>query len=778
MMNLLKAAEWLPVWLREHPRLGRIVLVFLILCAIGGGAGAGFLFVYWSDLPEVRALEDFRPNVVTELYADDGQQIGSFALQRRVLLTYDQFPAVLRDAVIATEDQHFFEHWGIDLPRVLQAAWRNFRHMRTVEGASTLTMQIAGTLFLDRADRSPRRKIQEMLLAMQVERHYSKQQIFTLYANQIYLAHGNYGFAAASQFYFSKPVKELSLTEAALLAGLAKGPGYSPVLFPARALARRNLVLQRLETEKKIDHAQLQQAMQQPLGLRLQYPRNDLAPYFIEEIRKYLERTYGTEAVHERGLRVYTTLNVAMQRAANQAVRDGLHAHARRRGWRGNLPNVLRDKLGKLESFEDDDWKRPLEKGAYVTGLVTAVDDKAATVKLGTYRALVTAPDFAWTGRRSPAQLFRVGDLGVFRIKEISGGIARVDVEQKPLAQGALVTIDNASGELKAMVGGYSFEESKFNRATQALRQVGSSFKPYLYTALIEEGYSPFDTILDEPFTTMSGGQEYSPQNYDGKFEGVITLRRALAGSRNVPAVKLAEKLGVEKVIDVARRFGITSALPPYLPLVLGAAEITLLEHTSAFTAFPNDGIRIEPHLIRRVASYDGAVLEEARPKVHDVVQPETARMMVAMLRDAVEFGTGMKAKELGRPLGGKTGTTNEFSDAWFMGFSPSLTTGVWVGYDDNAISLGNKETGARAALPMWIELMKAALEGKPVEEFPNVEPLSKLALTKQVKVDTPDTAPTEDEGREKPLAKTPPPVLPVKPPEKPPDIPEKKPPS
>jgi penicillin-binding protein 1A len=778
MINLLKAAGWIPAWLREHPRLGRIVFGFLILCAVGGGAGAGFLFVYWSDLPEVRALEEFRPNVVTELYADDGHQIGSFALQRRVLLTYDQIPAMLKDAVIVTEDQHFFEHWGIDLPRVLQAAWRNASRMRTVEGASTLTMQIAGTLFLDRTDRSPRRKIQEMLLAMQVERHYSKQQIFTLYANQIYLAHGNYGFAAASQFYFSKPVKELSLTEAALLAGLAKGPSYSPILFPARALARRNLVLQRLAAENKIDREQMQQASQQPLGLRLQYPRNDLAPYFIEEIRKYLERTYGTEAVHERGLRVYTTLNVAMQRAANQAVRDGLHAHARRRGWRGSLPNVVRDKLGKLESYEDEDWKRPLEKGAYVTGLVTAVDDKAATVKLGTYRALVTAPDFAWTGRRSPAQLFHVGDLGVFRIREISGGITRVDVEQKPLAQGALVTIDNASGEIKAMVGGYSFEESKFNRATQALRQVGSSFKPYLYTALIENGYSPFDTILDAPFTTMSGGQEYSPQNYDGKFEGVITLRRALAGSRNVPAVKLAEKLGVEKVIDVARRFGISSPLPPYLPLALGAAEITLLEHTSAFTAFPNDGIRIEPHLIRRVASYDGAVLEEARPKVHDVVQPETARMMVAMLRDVVEFGTGMKAKELGRPLGGKTGTTNEFSDAWFMGFSPSLTTGVWVGYDDNAISLGNKETGARAALPMWMELMKAALEGKPVEEFPNVEPLSKLALTRQVKVDTPDTAPTEDEGREKPLAKTPPPVLPVKPPEKPPDIPEKKPPS
>jgi penicillin-binding protein 1A len=723
------------------------------------GIAAGLLFVYASDLPEVRALEDFRPNVVTELYSDDGQLIGSFALQRRVLLTYDQIPAVLRDAVIATEDQHFFSHWGIDLPRVLQAAWRNFVHMRTVEGASTLTMQLAGTLFLDRTDRSPRRKIQEMLLAMQVERHYSKQQIFTLYANQIYLAHGNYGFAAAAQYYFGKPVGELSLTEAALLAGLAKGPSYSPLLHPQASLARRNIVLGRMAAESKITGEQELRARKEPLGLRVQAPRNDLAPYFVEEIRRYLEHTYGTEAVHERGLRVSTTLNVTMQRAANQAVRDGLHAYTRRHGWHGNLPNILRDKLGTLANYVDDDWRRPIEKGEYVRGLVTAVDDRATTVKLGPYRALVTAPDYAWTGRKSPGQLFHVGDIGVFHIKEITGSVARVDVEQKPAAQAALVAIDNATGEIRAMVGGYDFEESKFNRATQALRQVGSSFKPYLYTALIEEGYSPFDTILDAPFSTMSGGQEYSPQNYDGKYEGVITLRRALAGSRNVPAVKLAEKIGIEKVVDVARRFGVSSPLPPYLPLVLGAAEITLLEHTSAFTVYPNDGLRIEPTLIRRVASYDGAVLEEARPKVHDVVQPETARMMVAMLREVVEFGTAIRARELGRPLAGKTGTTNEFSDAWFVGFSPTLTVGVWVGYDDKRISLGNKETGARAALPIWIDFMKTILDSRPVEEFSNVEPLAKLALTKHIQVDTPDTAPTEDEGREKPPTKAPPPA-------------------
>jgi penicillin-binding protein 1A len=751
-------------WMREHKVFGRVVFSLLLLLAIVAGASGGLLFVYWADLPEVRALENFRPNVVTELYADDGQQIGSFALQRRILLTYEQIPKVLKDAIIVTEDQHFEDHFGVDIPRVAQAAWRNFRNMRITEGASTLTMQLAGTLFLDRTDRSPRRKIQETLLAIQIERYYTKQQIFTLYCNQIYLAHGNYGFESASQFYFSKPVGKLTLTEAAQLAAIVRGPSYSPLLNPERALARRNLVLQRMAEEKRITPETARAAAAQPLGLRVQQGRNELAPYFIEEIRKYLEATYGTEAVHERGLRVYTTLNVNIQRAANRALRDGLHAYMRRRGWRGKLPNILRDKLGTLEAYDHEDWKRSIDKGSYVTGLVTAVDDKSAVVKLGPYRAVVTAPDFAWTGRRSPRQLFEPGDLGVFHVREIAGNLARVDVEQKPTVQGAALCIENGTGEVKALIGGYSFEESKFNRATQALRQVGSSFKPYLYTSLIEHGYSPFDTVRDAPFTTTSGDEIYSPMNYDEKFEGVITLRRALAGSRNVPAVKLAAELGIDNVIETTRRFGITSPLPPYLPLVLGAAEITLLEHTSAFTVFPNDGIRIDPHLIRRVVSYDGALLEEARPKVHDAIDPETARTMVAMLQEVVNFGTGMRARELGRPSGGKTGTTNDYSDAWYVGFTPSYTAGVWVGNDDKRNSLGKKETGSRAALPIWLEIMQAAHAGLPPEEFANVEPLAKLAQTRTVKVDTPDSAPTEEEESSKPPAK------PVKPPGTPPE--------
>jgi len=724
---------------------GRLAFTFLILCAIGFGAAVGLLFVYTSDLPEIHALEDYRPDVVTELYADDGQPVGSFSIQRRILLTYQQIPKLLRDAIITTEDQHFEEHWGVDFPRVLQAAWHDLTRRQIKEGASTLTMQLAGGLFLNRSDRSFHRKIQETILATQIERHYTKEQIFTMYCNQIYLGAGNYGFEAASEYYFSKPVGQLTLPEAALLAAMIRGPIYSPVTRPQRALARRNLVLGLMAHERKITQAEAAAAGKEPLGLRLASPRNDLAPYFIEEIRQYLEHTYGTAAVHEQGLRVYTTLNIAMQKAANQAVRDGLHAYDRRHGWRGNLPNILQDHLGTLETYQNEDWRGPIQKGDYVMGLVTAVEPTFATIKMGTYRAMLTPADFAWSGRTKPPQLLKVGDIVEVSIKEVSGITAHVQLEQRPAAQAALLAIDNPTGEIKAMVGGYDFEESKFDRATQAIRQTGSSFKVYVYATALEQGASPFDTIVDEPVTYRGSGQPYSPRNYDEKFEGRITLRRALADSRNVPAVRLLDHVGVQNVIDLTRKFGVASPLPPYLPLALGAADLTLLEHTSAFTVFPDDGIHIEPHYIRRVTSYDGAVLEEPRPNVTDAIPPEVARTMVAMLEEVVQFGTGVRAKELGRPSAGKTGTTNDFTDAWYLGFTPRLTAGVWVGNDDKRVSLGKKETGARAALPIWLEFMQKATQDLPVEDFPNVTPLEKLVSAHHVQVDTPDTAPPAD---------------------------------
>jgi penicillin-binding protein 1A len=746
--------------LRGWKLIDRFALAFLLFCAILFGTACGLLFVYASDLPEIRALETYRPTVVTEIYADDGQLVGSFALQRRILMTYEQCPKVLYNAVTAIEDQHFEEHWGIDFPRMFMAALRHLTRGRKAGGASTITMQLAGNLFLDRSDITFRRKAEETLLALQIERRYTKPQIFTMYANQVYLAHGNYGFAAAAQFYFGKPVTDLKLPEATLLAGMVNGPKFSPLFNPEAALARRNLVLHRMEEEGKITPVEEAAARKAPLGLHIQYPRNDLAPYFFEDIRKYLEATYGTEAVHERGLRVYTTLNINMQRIANQALRDGLHTYERRHGWKGNLPNVLRDNLGKLDSYEDEDWRHAIEKGSYVTGLVLSVSDRDAVVKVGQYRGILSPGDIVWTGRKKPSDLLKVGDLAQLSIQELRDNTVRVQLEQQPGPQGALLAIDNPTGEIKAMVGGYSFEDSKFNRATQAVRQVGSSFKVYVYADALEKGATPFDTIVDLPFTTISGGQPYSPHNYDEKFEGTITLRRALAGSRNVPAVKLAEKVGINTVVDETRRFGITTPLPPYLPLALGAADMKLIEHVSAFTVFPNDGIRIDPHMIRRVTSYDGALLEEAHPEVHDVVSPDVARTMTAMLEEVIQFGTGVQAKPLGRPEAGKTGTTQDYTDAWFVGFTPQLTAGVWVGFDDKQISLGKKETGARAALPVWLEFMQGAVAGTPVTDFANVVPLEQQVNEHHVNVDTPDTAPTEDEPgapKEKPPVVPPP---------------------
>ena len=725
--------------------LGRLAFAFLVVCSIAIGAAAGLLFVYSSDLPQIHALEDYRPITETELYADDGQEIGSFALQRRILVTYSQIPKILKAAILTTEDQHFEEHWGVDFPRVLEAAWHDILRRRVAEGASTLTMQLAGGLFLNRSDRSFHRKIQETILALEIERHYTKDQIFTMYCNQIYLGSGNYGFEAASEYYFSRPVSQVTLAEAATLAAIIRGPIYSPINHPDRALDRRNLVLSLMLRDRKITRTEYEAARRQPLGLHIESLRDDLAPYFVEEVRQYLEHTYGTEAVHEDGLRVYTTLNVAMQKAADQAVRDGLHAYDRRHGWRGNLPNILRDHLGTIEKYDNDDWHTPIANGDYVTGLVTEVRPTFATIKLGAIHAMLTPADFAWTGEKSVEKLLKVGDLVVVHINELSGATAEVQLEQQPTAQAALLAIDNANGEIKALVGGYDFEQSKFDRATQAMRQTGSSFKVYVYSEALSQGMSPFDTLVDEPVTYHSGGQDYSPHNYDDKFEGRITLRRALADSRNVPAVRLLDRVGIENTIDLARKFGLTSPLPPYLPLALGAADLTLMEHTSAFSVFPDDGIHIEPHFIRRVTSYDGNVLEEDRPNVTDVLSPDVAHTMTAMLEDVVQFGTGVRAKELGRPSAGKTGTTNDFTDAWYMGFTPQITAGVWVGNDNPGVSLGMKETGARAALPVWLEFMQKAMQGTPVENFPNVVPLEKQVGEHVEQVDTPDTAPPAD---------------------------------
>src|SRR2546427_3535306 len=732
-----------PVEIAGRKLVGRVLFGLLFLIAALVGATAGLMLVHTTDFPQVDALEAYRPSSITELYDDHERVIGSFALQRRVVAGYDDFPPVLRDALISIEDKDFYRHWGVNVWRIAGAAYRDIESGGKVQGASTLTMQLARNLFLS-PDRSFHRKIQEALLAVQIERRFTKPQFFTPYANQVYLGHGAYGFEPASEFYFGKPAKQLSLDEAALLAGLPKSPGYySPINHPERATKRRNLVINSMLEDGKITAQQATEGRNQPIQLKLKHDPNSLAPYFVEDLRRYLENKYGSDQVHEGGLRVYTSLDMDLQRAANGAALDGLAAYERRHGWKGRLENVL-TKEGTLASYQHPDWEDEPEVNGYTHALVTAVTPGSAAVKFGRYTATLTQADAAWTHRKIP-DIVKPGDILYMKILSLAAdGKARVGFEQDSGVQGALIAIDNASAEIKAMVGGRDSNLSKFNRATQALRQVGSSFKPYVYTAAIDQGAKPDDAILDSPVTFQTASGPYSPHNYDERYEGTITLRRALAQSRNIPALKLADGLGIKTVIDYTHRFGVTSNIPAYLPVALGAAEITLFEPTSAFSVFPNDGVPITPRYITKVTDYEGRVLEEDFPDVKDVISARTARIMTSMLRDVVLHGTAIAAASMKYPLGGKTGTTNDFTDAWFVGFSPSLTAGVWIGFDEKK-SLGAKETGARAALPVWMEFMSAALAGKDPGQFQPPPDLPPRATAQNL--DTSDLAPAGDES-------------------------------
>jgi penicillin-binding protein 1A len=732
--------------------VGLLLFGLLVLFSAAVGATAGLLLVYSTDLPQVEELERYRPSSVTELYDDHGRVIGTFALQRRVIASYDDYPEVLRDALISIEDKDFYRHSGINIWRIVGAAYRDIESGGKVQGASTLTMQLARNLFLS-PDRSFYRKVQESLLAIQIERRFTKPQIFTLYANQIFLGHGAYGYEAASEYYFSKRAKQLKLEEAALLAGLPKAPQYySPITHPDRAIKRRNLVLNAMLEDGKITAAQAADAKSKPILLNLQKDPNSLAPHYVEEIRRYLEAKYGSDQVHEGGLRVYTSLDVDLQKSARQSLLDGLAAYERRHGWHGKLLNVIAESP-KLDKYANPDWDEEPEVNGYMHALVTQVSPVAAEVRFGQRTATLTTSDIAWatamtvtTAKRprwKPDELLHVGDIVYVKVLSLeAGGKARVSLEQDSGAEGALVAIDNATGEIKAMVGGRDFNISKFNRATQALRQVGSSFKPYVYTAIIDQGGSPDDTILDAPVTFQTPSGPYSPHNYDNKFEGTITLRRALAQSRNIPALKLADRIGIKTVIDYTRRFGVTANIPAYLPVALGSAEITPLEQTSAFSVFPNDGVHVAPRYITKVTDYEGRILEEDFSDIKDAISSHTARIMTSMLREVVLHGTAAAAAKMPYPLAGKTGTTNDFTDAWFIGFSPSLTCGVWIGYDEKK-SLGDKETGGHAALPIWIQFMNTALAGKDPGEFQGAPSQGTVVARK---VDTPDVAPGDGE--------------------------------
>jgi penicillin-binding protein 1A len=692
---------------------GKAAITILVILAVVTGSLAGLTLVYSSNLPQMEELERYRPSTTTDLYDQKGRIIGSFALERRVVVNYDDFAPVLRQAVISIEDKDFASHGGVNFLRIWGAAWHDIRSKGRAQGASTLTMQLARNLFLS-ADRTAGRKLQEAYLAIQIERTFTKEQIFTLYGNQIYLGSGMYGFEAASEFYFSKHAKDLSLTESALLAGLPKAPAsYSPLLNPEKALKRRNLVLSEMESDGVITHGVAEAARQTGLGLKLAQPEGTVAPWFQEEVRRELEKQFGTEEVHEAGLRVDTTLDLDLQKTANKAVLDGLATYERRHGWKGKLQNVIAEG-SDTESYKHPDWALKAGPGDYVHAMVTQVLPMMVRAHIGADEVVLQPADWQWTGQRYGDALFRPGDVIYVHVGEgFEGSAHRATLEQDSGVQGALMAMDNTTGDVLAMVGGRDYALSVFNRSTQAERQTGSSFKPYVYTTAIEEGAKPDDIIVDGPVSF--GG--YTPHNYENDYKGGMTLINAFAESRNIPALKLAARVGIHKVIDMAHRFGVTSNIPPYLPVALGAVEITLEEQVASYSVFPNDGIRVQPRLIRKVSNADGITLWEEPPQVKEVISQQTARTMMIFLQAVTAHGTGAAAAQLKHPLGGKTGTTSDFTDAWFLGFSPSVTCGVWVGYDSRQ-SLGEKETGAKAALPIWMMVMKQAIAGKDDERF------------------------------------------------------------
>ena len=613
---------------REWSTLLLAVLVSIVVLV---GAGLAFYFTIVFDLPRLTTLKDYQPYITSEVYSDDEVLIGEFYIEKRTVVPLSQMSRFLPKAFIAAEDARFFEHGGIDYWRILGAAFRNIEALDVVQGGSTITQQIAKSFFLT-PERSYLRKIKEAILAQRIEHYLTKNEILFLYLNQIYLGEGAYGVGAAAATYFGKPVQNLTLAECAILAGLPPSPNnLSPLRNPQKARERQLYVLNRMVERKMITPEQAKKAQAEEIRLRPRGPKEYLdAPFVVEQVRLHVEQKYGKDLLYKGGLKIYTTINSRLQKAAQKAVEKG------------------------LEGFESRGKK---EEG-------------------------------------------REGREGI---------------------EGSLIALEPQSGYILAMVGGRDYSASQFNRAIQAKRQAGSAFKPIVYAAALDKGFTPATLIVDEPFSyqDVPGKDPWQPQNFDREFWGPITVRKALTFSRNVPTVRIAQSIGLDYLISYARNLGIRSKLEPNLSLALGSANVSLLELTRAFGVFAAGGYRADPVLISQIQDRDGNVVEETEPSSVEVVSPQTCYLITSLLQNVIQEGTGQKARALGRPAAGKTGTTNDTRDAWFIGYLPQrMVAGAWVGYDIEK-PLGNHETGAVAALPLWLEFMKEAVKDVPVDDFP-----------------------------------------------------------
>ncbi len=696
-----------------------LLIASSLLLTIVLGILVGLILVYQKGFPQIRNLEDIQPVVMTTLYDDRNIAIKDFAIEKRIIVKSSDIPDMLKKAIIAAEDNQFYSHWGINIRGFVRAVGGVLLR-RKWGGGSSITQQLARGLFLT-PEFSLSRKLQEMLLAIQIEKKYTKDQILTFYCNKIFLGGSIYGVGAAARYYFGKPLQEINPAEAALIAGIVPNPNgiYSIFRRPQNALKRRNYVLRKMLLLKSIAIKEYQEALAVKLPERAADAGVDsLADNFTEETRKYLEAKYGDNLLYKGGLKVFTTLDGEAQKWAEDALREGLRVLDKRRGWRSREKhfNLTENNLN-IKRYALPAWENArIEAGQIIEGVVMEVGKSKALVRIADYTGELPAAAAKWTNRPL-AKLLKPGDVALFRIQSVEPGKKELALalEQEPEVEGALLAVDNKTGEIKAMVGGYSFQKSKFNRAIQALRQTGSTFKPIIYTAALENGFSAATIIQDEPFSYVDewSGDLWEPRNHKGDYLGPLTLRRGLELSRNVVTARILQSITPAVGVRYAKKFGITSDLKPYMSLSLGAFEVTLKEMVEAFTVFANLGTRVSAYFVRSIRDLDNNIIEENAPEHRQVIEKETAFIMNYLLQGVVRSGTGWRARALPAPIGGKTGTTNDFTDAWFIGFTPSLTVGVWVGFDQKK-SLGWEQTGSEAASPIFVSFMEKYLAKYP----------------------------------------------------------------
>ena len=729
---------------KERSKFKKILMVsflsIFLICLTAGFIGAGFIYFHFSkDLPDVRKLKDHQPSTITQIYSDKDEKIAEFYIEKRIIVSLENIPLALKQATLAVEDSNFYYHFGIDPKAIFRAFITNLKAGYVVEGGSTITQQLTKTMFLSREKTLPR-KIKEAILAVRLELVFSKDEILEMYLNQIYYGHGTYGVEAAARTYFGKSVKELTIAECAMIASLPKAPNnYSPYRNPKKARKRRNHVIRRMADVSFITTEQAKTSLQENFHLGEVQEMLNKAPYFVEHVRRILEKKFGSSKLYRAGLKVYTTLNMEMQESAQRAIKQNLRNADKRYGYRGSLGTVdlsrgeiaVQNAMLKQNNFSED---LGIEIGSTINGTVMSVGETESWVILGAEDGYLDIKNMNWArkpnpnvdGRwakiKRPNEAIAAGDMIQVKVlgrKQDRSGWS-LALEQEPEVEAALVSLDPLTGHVKAMIGGYDFYKSQFNRAVQAIRQPGSAFKPIIYAAAVNEGFAPSSIIIDSPIIfkeKKDAFDKWKPVNFEEKFYGPTSLREALAHSRNVVTVKLMQKIGIKSSIRLARSLGISSNLEENLSIALGSSGMTLYELTSAYSAFANMGTLFKPAAIRSIKSRSGEVLFSAVPKTTQPITPGTAHIITSLMKSVIQNGTATKVKALKRPVAGKTGTTNNYVDAWFMGYTPELVTGVWVGKDKDE-PLGRNETGSRVAIPIWLQFMQEALANQPKINF------------------------------------------------------------